>query len=240
MSPHLSDALSAYLDGDLDAAEARRVADHLSACAECRVLVADLERLRDEVRAWATDTATPSADLWPGIAARLSPSEATQARATGATSRAPVAHIAWYKRRVSLGLPELALAASLVAALGGALLYQRPAAPAPASGPTPVLAQIEPLDAPDAGVATVSFADAQYDAAVTDLERVLQEQRRRLNPRTVLVLERNLRIIDEAVREARAALADDPANPLLNAHLADARRRKLQLLRKAALITEGD
>ena len=85
-----------------------------------------------------------------------------------------------------------------------------------------------------------SFADAQYDAAVVDLERVLQEQRQHLNPRTVLVLERNLRIIDEALREARAALEYDPANPLLNAHLADARRRKLDLLRKAALITEGD
>jgi glycine cleavage system protein P-like pyridoxal-binding family len=61
-----------------------------------------------------------------------------------------------------------------------------------------------------------------------------------LNPRTVLVLERNLRIIDDAVREARAALAVDPANPLLNAQLADVRRRKLQLLRRAALIIEGD
>lgn len=240
MTPHPSDALSAYLDGALDAAGARAVANHLSACAECRAVVADLGRVRDEARAWAAETATPAVDLWPGIAARLSPSEVAQGRATGETSRAPVVHIAWYKRRVSLGLPELALAASLMAAMGGALLFQRPPAPAPADGPAPVQAEMEPLDAPDAGVATVSFADAQYDAAVTDLERVLQEQRRRLNPRTVLVLERNLRIIDEAVREARAALADDPANPMLNAHLAEARRRKLQLLRKAALITEGD
>lgn len=239
MTPHPTDALSAYLDGDLDTAGARALADHLAGCAECRNVLADLTHLRDEARAWAADTATPPADLWPAIAARLAPSEATQTRATGAPSHATVAHIAWYRRRVSLGVPELALAASLVAALGGALVYQRPATPAPVS-PAPVLAQLEPFDAPDAGIATASFADAQYDAAVTDLERVLQEQRDRLNPRTVLVLERNLRIIDEAAQEARAALASDPANPMLNAHLADARRRKLQLLRKAALITEGD
>ena len=74
---------------------------------------------------------------------------------------------------------------------------------------------------------------------MNDLERVLLEQRDRLNPRTVMVIERNLQVIDDAVREARAALAGDPANPLLNAQLADVRRRKLQLLRRAAAVAEG-
>ena len=85
----------------------------------------------------------------------------------------------------------------------------------------------------------MSFADAQFDAAVADLERVLRDQRDQLNPRTVLVLERNLQVIDDAIREARTALENDPANALLNAHLANARQRKLNLLRRAALITEG-
>ena len=238
MSPHPSDALSAYVDGYLDAAEAHAVADHLTACAPCRAVAVDLARVRGEARAWADDVAVPSPRVWAGIAVRLT--ERGGAGSAGAPAHAEPANIAWYGRRFSVGVPELALAASLVAALGGALFVQRAAAPAPVSSPAPVLAQAEPMDAPAVGVANVSFADAQYDAAVTDLERVLQEQRDRLNPRTVLVLERNLRIIDDAVREARAALATDPANPLLNAQLADGRRRKLQLLRKAALITEGD
>ena len=239
-SAHPTDELSAYLDGDLDAAAVPGIADHLNACRQCRAVVDDLERVRAAARAWATDTATPSSDLWPAIAARRSQSEAPQAGATGTSPRAPVSHLRWYRRRVSVGLAELALAASVVAALGGALLYQRQAVPAAPVDPSPIVAQVEPFDTPDAGVTTVNFADAQYDAAIIDLERVLQEQRQHLNPRTVLVLERNLRIIDDAVREARAALAGDPANPLLNAQLADVRRRKLQLLRKAALITEGD
>ncbi len=239
ITAHPSDALSAYVDGELDAAGTRAVDDHLTGCADCRAIVADLEHLCGRARAWADDLATPSADLWPGIAARLSPREAARPTATGAPGDGPVVRLAWYRRRVSLGLPELALAASLVAALAGALAYQRAASPTPTEGPVPVLAEREPLDAPDAGVATVSFADAQYDAAVSDLERVLRDHRQRLNPRTVLVLERNLRIIDEAVREARAALTIDPANPLLNQTLADVRRRKLQLLRQATSITEG-
>ncbi len=239
LTPHPVDALSAYIDGDLTADETRTVADHLAACADCRAVVSDLERLRTHVRAWADEPAAPAADLWPGVAARLAPRATSHSTTTGSPAGEPVARLAWYRRRVSLGVPELALAASLVAGLAGALVSQRAVSPAVQEGPPPVLAEREPLDAPDAGVATVSFADAQYDAAVSDLERVLREQRQRLNPRTVLVLERNLRIIDDAVREARAALAVDPANPLLNATLADVRRRKLQLLRQATSITEG-
>lgn len=238
LTPHPTSALSEYLDGDLDGAAASDVAAHLAGCEQCRATIADLERIRGAAHAWGGETAAPPANLWPAIAARIAAEARPAASGAGAPTR--VAHLAWYRRRVSLGVAELAIAASLVAALTGALLWQRPAVPAAPAGPAPIVAQVEPIDAPADAVTTVSFADAQYDAAVTDLERVLQDQRQHLNPRTVLVLERNLRIIDDAVREARAALADDPANPLLNAQLADVRRRKLQLLRKAALITEGD
>jgi hypothetical protein len=86
-----------------------------------------------------------------------------------------------------------------------------------------------------------NFADAQFDQAVADLEKVLVEQREALDPRTVVVIERNLRVIDEAIRQARSALDADPANTFLNSHLADARRRKLELLRRAtALSASGD
>ena len=233
MTPHPTEELSAYLDGDLDATQARAVTDHLASCPGCRGVVRDLTRLREQARQWGHDAATPARDLWPGIAARLT------------AAPAPPAPLKWHQRRVTIGIRDLALAASLVAGLAGTLLWQSAtdssSAPAADTGPAPVLAEMEPLDSPDAGrVQAASFSDAQYDAAVVDLERVLQEQRQHLNPRTVLVLERNLRIIDEALREARSALESDPANPLLNAHLADARRRKLDLLRRAALITEGD
>jgi hypothetical protein len=54
-----------------------------------------------------------------------------------------------------------------------------------------------------------------------------------------MVIERNLRAIDQAIRESRAALDADPANTYLNSHLADARRRKLELLRRAAGLSSG-
>lgn len=231
MTDHPGEALSAYLDDDLDPAARAAVESHLAACGPCREVIDDLQRLRADAATWATGTASPSRDLWAGVAARLEPPVAN----TGARV------LPWHQRRWSLGVVELAVAATLVAAVTAGLLWRGApgAAPAPEAGPAPVLAQVEPVGVPDGAVTTVSFADAQFDAAVADLEHVLREQRDQLNPRTVQVLERNLQIIDDAIREARTALETDPANALLNAHLASARQRKLNLLRRAALISEG-
>lgn len=242
MSTHPLDLVSDYLDDGLDTAARAAVDAHLAECEHCRAVLTDLTALRGAATAWRDAEVTPPADLWPGIAARLSgPREIAPPVAPLAATPASAPRTAWYQRRWSVGLPELALAATLLAALGGTLLWPRvtPSAPA-ADVMAPIIAEADAFDSGAAQVTPVNFADAQYDAAVVDLERVLREQRDRLDPRTVVVLERNLRVIDEAIREAREALATDPANALLNAHLAGARQRKLDLLRRAALITEGD
>lgn len=227
MTDHPVDALSAYIDDDLDPATRATIAAHVAACAECAAVVEELTAVREQAAGLAAREDVASPEIWAGVAARLEP-------------RAPSV-VPWYRRRFSVGLPELALAASLFAGVSAALLWrQAPGAGQAVNTPPPVVAEGEPTEAPTGMVATVSFADPQFDAAVQDLERVLREQRDRLNPRTVLVLERNLGIIDQAITEAREALAADPANALLNAHLADARRRKLELLRRATEITGGD
>ena len=56
---------------------------------------------------------------------------------------------------------------------------------------------------------------------------------------TVSVVEQNLTVIDQAVDEARRALADDPANADLSGYLLETRRRKLDLLRHAAALSES-
>ena len=78
-----------------------------------------------------------------------------------------------------------------------------------------------------------------YDAAVADLERVLAEGRGRLDTATVRVLEQNLRVIDQAIEQARRAVAADSANAYLNSHLAETMRRKLDLLRQAASLVSA-
>lgn len=172
------------------------------------------------IGAWREET--PSRDLWPGVSARLN--------APGVGRR----------RQIALTLPQLAMAASLLIAVGSGVtwLAARPQAPAGVQQ-TVVVAEGEPGGRVQGDVLNANFADAQFDAAVVDLERLLRDERDRLDPRTVLVIERNLRIIDDAIREARTALDGDPANTYLNSHLADARRRKLELLRHATTLASA-
>jgi hypothetical protein len=167
---------------------------------------------------------TPAHDLWPGVVEKID-----------VTLTAPVV-----QRQISFSPASLAIAASLLIAVTAGLTWlasTRQLSPAEAQ-PT-VIAQSESAGEVEGGIVNANFADAQFNTAVTDLEQILRDERDRLDPRTVLVIERNLKAIDTAIQEARAALTDDPANAYLNSHLADARRRKLDLLRHATTLASA-
>ena len=102
--------------------------------------------------------------------------------------------------------------------------------------------QLRPPAGAESAVAIVgvSLADDQYDAAVADLERALKQGRGKLDQATIAVVEQNLQTIDQAIAQAREALASDPANSYLSGHLVEARRRKLDLLRRATALTDMD
>ena len=75
---------------------------------------------------------------------------------------------------------------------------------------------------------------------IAELERALESGRGRLDATTISVVEQNLSIIDLAIAEARGALMADPSNGYLSGHLVEARRRKLDLLRRAAALTQSN
>jgi tetratricopeptide (TPR) repeat protein len=147
-------------------------------------------------------------------------------------------------RQFVFTLPQLALAASLLIAVSAGVAYLAAGRAVSQPGMQEVVVQAfaESVMAPSADVERANFADAQYDEAVADLEKILVDLRDQLNPQTIMIIERNLGSIDQAIREARAALDADPANTFLNSHLAEARRKKLDLLRRATMIysTSGD
>jgi hypothetical protein len=173
----------------------------------------------------------PQRDLWPGVQSRLRSADGASARQ--ATT-------------FTFTLSQLAVAASfLIAVVAGTtwLATNRPALTGGGPEQEVIQAYRDSPGTPAQGqIVQANFADAQFNAAVSDLERILREERSRLDPRTVLILERNLKAIDAAINEARMALESDPANSFLNSHLADARRRKLDLLRHATELasTGGD
>ena len=234
MSQHWTDRLSEYLDSELSPADRAACEAHLADCADCRHVLGELQGVITAAR--ADRSREPGTDLWPGILSRLDRPTETNGHVRQFSDRAAMRKA---PSRVSFSLPQLALAASLLIAVSASVSYlaatraaNRPAAQEPA-----IQAMAEPLMAPSAEVTPANFADPQFDQAVADLERILVEQRDALDPRTVVIIERNLSVIDEAIRQARAALDADPANPFLNSHLADARRRKLELLRRATTLS---
>ena len=246
-----TDQLSDYLDDELTSDERSAVEKHLRGCAACAAVLDDLERLVAQARSAAPRP--PVADLWGGIAARIEPA------GTGSASVPPTAppsrvtkFAAREPKRLAFTLPQLAAAAALLIAVSGGVTWRiasrsGSAAPAQAaeavgsaSAPDAVAAPATGTGANDfARVETIGMADAQYDAAVGDLEKALQAGRGRLDASTIAIVEHNLQIIDQAINQAREALVGDPANSYLSSHLVEARRRKLDLLRRAtALATE--
>jgi hypothetical protein len=92
-----------------------------------------------------------------------------------------------------------------------------------------------------AAPATTAFAafdaaEASYETAIADLERVLASRQGRMLPETAQALERNLRIIDAAIAESRAALERDPNSRELIQMLSATYDAKVKVLRQAVEI----
>ena len=81
--------------------------------------------------------------------------------------------------------------------------------------------------------------DSLYYREIIRLRQVLNDQRGQLDTSTVQVLDRNMRVIDRAIQECRAALAADPASRFLNEKLNEALETKIELLRTAAAMSVG-
>ena len=213
------DRLSEYLDGELPEGDRRQLEAHLAGCADCTGV---LDELRWVVgRARALDDRPPATDLWPGIAAMIG---------------APAA-----RRRLLFSVPQLLAAGIALMLLSGGTVWtllHRQAV-------TPRIATHSPVAAPgtpsviSVGLGGVDSATQTYDRAVADLQTVLTQGRGRLDTTTVRVLEKNLKLIDRAIADARSAVQADPASAYLNRYLMRTMQRKVELLRNAAVLVSA-
>lgn len=212
-----TEQLSAYLDGELDVARRRRLEAHLTQCPECAELLADLRAIVSAAPHYSGRA--PSRDLWSDIEARLDKTEVLELRQRERPSR-------------RFGWGELIAASLLMAAVGGGASWLALRVPSARPTDRPSVLTVRPSDAADS-LKTVAYAEAQYDAAVRDLEQVLDAGRSQLDTATVRTIELSLVKIDAAIAEARAAVQRDPANEYLSRQIAANMRRKLNLLRIA-------
>lgn len=224
--------LDDLVDGTLAGESRARVETHLQACAACQVVVADLRRIRESAR--ALDRHEPPDGAWARISAALDTEEARRA-AEAATAARPARAGVFAGWRPAWGV--LAAAAVLaVAVTTTLLLYRTPAAPENTAG--------QPANAAAADlVSTVEtelqLADQHYQKAIAGLEQVWREGQSTVDPQTAAVLQKNIGIIDQAVRETREALKAQPADEVAQTTLFEALRRKVDLLKDmVALVNE--
>ncbi len=212
--------LDDLIDGQLSEGQQEAVRRHLAGCQACREQLASLERLLDEVAALPRAVEVPR-DLWSDIEPRLTerPMAATSGR--------------W---------PDLrqVAAALLFMTLGGVLThFVQPALrrPVDVSNPQPsTTVQTVELMATERR-ADFALAEADYLRAKEALWSAVYSNRQDVSPVTRDVVERNLEVIDQAIRELRAALHVDPGNHQLENLLLGQHRTEIDLLQRLALRT---
>jgi hypothetical protein len=228
---HVRDRLDYYLDGELSEEERLLVEEHLGRCDECLDEMEALRSIRDGARNLPREL-TPPADLWPAIAARIQAGTEPRGEVIEVDFRAPRSEgkpsRAWILR--------IAAAVALVVASSGAtVLLMR------AGGGAPIATLPADTVRPNATTALAAFAptEAEYQDAVAVLYAELRATEGRLSPETIATVEANLRIIDQAIAESRAALRADPSNAQIPLMLSGVYRKKVELLQNAVQLSSS-
>ena len=221
--------LSEFLDGTLEVAEREAVEQHLEQCGMCRTELQGLRAVLEQAHGLRTMSAPR--DLWPGIAAAIRAPLGLGSverqiiklpTAPWGTARGPVSAL-------TLTPGQLAAAATILMVVSAAITWWvGPGVPergAIASAPVPTAAVMASVELPG--------ASESLSAELAALEELLAGVSDSLDPETVRVLRKNLRVIERAIEDSRRALAQDPANEFLGAHLEREYRRKLSYLKEA-------
>jgi anti-sigma-K factor RskA len=219
--------LDDYVTGDLTEEARPPVEEHVTTCALCTAEVESLKRILARA-AELPKSIDPPVDAWSTIRSAISRDESA-VRANNSDSRSGI----WQRRYV------LAAATILVAVLSsaGTFLYMNGHYSSARS--TRSVANNSSAEATPATLAAFAIEENNYLRTASMLQDLLDQQEASLAPETVAQLKASLRTIDEAILEARNALARDPANKLLVEMLSASYRQKVDLLRRTTELTRG-
>jgi len=207
--------LDDYVDGELDEAAFQEMELHLAGCPACRDVERQLRALLAHAAALPRAQA-PARDLWPEIAARV-----------GRRRVLPFAPRRW-------GTPALVAAAAAVVAVVSAVGLSRVTGPATGPSPHTAVATGHPASAGGEGL---EAAEAEYERAAAALMAALEQRRGSLSPETVAAVEENVRTIDAALAQVRAALLEHSDDRRLVFLLASTHQRKLEVLRRVVRLS---
>ncbi len=214
----LEQLLDDFVDDETTPDERREVEQHLAGCSDCRSVVKDTRALLAASATLAREV-PPGEDLWPDIRARIGQARsATASPWSGARTR-------W-----------LGLAASLlvVALAGSTTLWLRQSGRTPSVDGQPAGTAL-PADYDPS--ATIEDQMREYVEAAELLQASIRERGTKLSPETLVVVEKNLAIIDQAIAEVRGVLESDPTDRGNALMLQAMHQQKVELLRRVSRLS---
>lgn len=229
--------LDDYIDGTLERALVPELERHLRDCTGCAREEREVRRVVSATGA-LPGSIEPTRDLWSGIDARLE-------------TRRPKLPVA---QRTTFGWRRGLAAASLLLAMLAAGWLLRGYLDAPPLPDAPVRAAVHPpvdeppvgegrSDEPETALPAVGVplttrdgrgeirqAEMAFVEVRQHLRAALDERRPALSAETVRTIDVNLKIMEAAIDEIRASLAEDPGNRELGKMLVAAQRREVEFL----------
>lgn len=200
--------LNDYADGLVDDVARSTIDAHLAACADCAT---SLDSIRD-LQVWAQSLPREMkapADVWDNVRAATIENSIAQRR-----------RILWGMRY------HLAAAAIVLLVATSSITWYF------ARGEGSPVAQ-QHTAAGQAQLAAYRDVEAEYTRAANDLMVLMKQRRSTIDTAVVRAVEENLRVMDEAINNARAALLSDPSNQDVAGILAATQESKLRMLRRA-------
>lgn len=201
--------LDDFLAGELPADVSQEVHEHLGRCLGCRREWKELQDLLQQTAELPAEI-LPERDLWPEIELRI-------AGAGSAPSRP------WW--------PYLAAAVLALAVFSAPLsrwwLGQR-TDDAPQARSQPV----ELVPAETRIAADIARSQDGVLHARKDLLEMLERRRDRFDPEVLVVVEENMRLLDEAIGQLYLALEEDPGNRRLHLLLASRYQQEVNLVKR--------
>lgn len=210
---HLTeDDRNTLADGSMPADRAKELEAHLQCCAACAADVANIRNLMARARDVSIPSTPPLNELWPSIRSRIDQAKVVPLATSIVAARARVLP------RWAVGTASVAVFAVLLAK------WPRPVHEAPARNATT-----------DSTTAVFAVADSvrSYEHEAQTLLNELELRRALLRPETTASIDRDLKVIDQAIGELELAIANDPRNPALRQLLASSYRQKVDVLKRA-------
>lgn len=257
------DRLADLLERDLDETTRAALESHALSCGDCGPLLADVRKLR--IDASSLPVLAPRRDLWDDIAARIdAPVIPLRSREVAQAKRA--ARWPHWASMAAAAVLLIALTSTstyyLTTRNGGPIRAKNIAAsepiaivvdstrapnsvnPSVAAGATAPASRRasdrEPASTTtrfaNATTRTKPSAEQVYATEIARLHTIVERRRTQLDPVTISVIERNLKVIDDAIAQCRLALAKDPGSRFLMESLNNALENKVELLRTATML----